>query len=66
MRSVGERLSRLLCRRKNGKVDYDRVRENEFYRRGIDRLRRAQAGGMRVALSCANDTLRSQITTALG
>lgn len=37
----------------DGKVDYDRVREKEFFRRGIERLRRAHAQGMRLALLCS-------------
>lgn len=37
----------------DGKVDYDRIREKEFYREGIERLRKAAAQGMRVALMCS-------------
>lgn len=37
----------------DGKIDYDRVREQEFYRRGIDRLRRAYAQRMPVVLMCS-------------
>src|SRR5688500_18225161 len=33
-----------------GKVDYDRVREKEFFRRGIEQVCRARSQGIRVAL----------------
>jgi Uncharacterized conserved protein len=37
----------------DGKVDYDRVRDTDFYARGIDRIRRALEQGMRLALMCS-------------
>ena len=37
----------------DGKVDYDRVREKEFYLKGIDRLLRARETGTRMALMCS-------------
>jgi len=37
----------------DGKVDYDQVREKEFYRRGIERVCRAHEQGMHLALFCA-------------
>lgn len=37
----------------DGKVDYERVKEKEFYRRGIERVRRAREQGMRLALMCS-------------
>lgn len=35
------------------KVVYERVREKEFFRKGIERLRKAADQGMRVALLCS-------------
>jgi uncharacterized protein (DUF488 family) len=37
----------------DGRVDYDRVAEKEFYRKGIERIRRAHAQGMRLVLMCS-------------
>ena len=37
----------------DGKVDYERVSQKEFYLRGIERLRRAHEMGMRLALMCS-------------
>src|SRR5688572_25290176 len=37
----------------DGKVDYDRVRNKEFYLKGIDRLLRAREQGTRMALICS-------------
>jgi uncharacterized protein (DUF488 family) len=37
----------------DGKVDYDAVRQKEFFRKGIERLRKAAGQGMRVALMCS-------------
>jgi uncharacterized protein (DUF488 family) len=41
------------CYTSNGRVDYEKVKEKEFYRRGIDRLRTAWEQGLRVALMCS-------------
>src|SRR3954468_10755593 len=35
------------------KVDYDLVRQKEFFRRGVERLRKAHAQGLRMALICS-------------
>lgn len=37
----------------DGKVDYDRIRQRDFFRRGIERLRKASEQGMSVALMCS-------------
>ena len=37
----------------DGKVDYDLVRDREFYRRGIERLQRAYQQRMRIVLLCS-------------
>ena len=37
----------------DGRVDYERVKEKEFYRRGIERVRRAREQQMRLALMCS-------------
>ena len=37
----------------NGRVDYERLRQKEFYRKGIDRLRRARDQGVRLAVMCS-------------
>lgn len=37
----------------NGKVDYEKVARQDFYHRGIDRLRRAYRQQQRVALMCS-------------
>jgi uncharacterized protein (DUF488 family) len=37
----------------DGKVEYDRVKEKEFYRRGIDQVTRAHEQGIRLALMCS-------------
>lgn len=37
----------------DGRVDYERIKEKEFYRRGIDRVRRAREQQMRLALMCS-------------
>ena len=39
----------------NGIVDYERVKEAEFYQRGIERLRTAWTQQQRVALMCAEE-----------
>lgn len=36
-----------------GKVDYEKVQEQPFYQRGLERLREAQRQGLRVALMCS-------------
>jgi uncharacterized protein (DUF488 family) len=37
----------------DGKVDYDRARERDVYKRGIEKLAAARERGMRVALFCS-------------
>ncbi len=41
------------CYDENDKVDYTKVAERDFYRAGIDRLARAQAQGLTVAVMCS-------------
>jgi uncharacterized protein (DUF488 family) len=37
----------------DGKVDYEKVRVQPFFQRGLERLREAQRQGLRVALMCS-------------
>lgn len=37
----------------DGKVDYEKVKEQPFYQRGLERLREAQRQGLRVVLMCS-------------
>ncbi len=39
----------------DGKVDYSKVREKEFYLQGIERLKKALSQGFRVALMCSEE-----------
>ena len=41
------------CYNAEGKVDYAKVNEREFYQAGIERLARAQAQGLAVAVMCS-------------
>lgn len=41
------------CYTSDGKVEYEKVKEKDFYRRGIARLREAVEKGLRVALMCS-------------
>lgn len=41
------------CYSEDGRVDYDKCREAEFFKAGIGRLQRAQAQGFRVCLFCS-------------
>jgi len=37
----------------DGKVDYDKVRQQDFFRTGLERLRKAHEQGLRVVLMCS-------------
>jgi uncharacterized protein (DUF488 family) len=41
------------CYTPDGKIDYARLREKDFYREGIQRLQKASQQGSRVALMCS-------------
>jgi uncharacterized protein (DUF488 family) len=41
------------CYKEDGKVDYDKIREKEFYERGIGRLRQAYQNQLSVVLMCS-------------
>ena len=43
----------LSCYTADGRVDYEKVKEKDFYRRGIQRLRDAHEQGLRVVLMCS-------------
>lgn len=51
--TLGGRPDLASCYTPDGKVDYASLREKDFYRRGIQRLRDAWQQGRRVALMCS-------------
>lgn len=50
---LGGRPKEASCYNEKGRVDYDRVKEENFFREGIKRLREAYAKDFRLAIMCS-------------
>jgi uncharacterized protein (DUF488 family) len=51
--TLGGQPGQASCYTPDGKVDYAKVREKDFYKQGIQRLEAAWAQGLRVAIMCS-------------